>query len=38
MRGGIPLVSRTLQMMRNWQLEVFDGNQGKTEIHAGVQA
>ena len=25
-------------MMRNWQLEVFDGNQGKTEVHAGVQA
>jgi hypothetical protein len=35
---GIPPIFRTHPMMRNSQLEVFDGNQRKTEVHAGVQA
>jgi len=36
--SGIPPLCRTHPMMPNWQQEVFDGNQGKAEIYAGVQA
>lgn len=35
---GIPSSSRTHPIMPNWQLEVWNGTQGKTAIYAGVQA
>lgn len=35
---GIPSISRTHPMMPNWQQEVCNGTQGKTEIYPGVQA
>ncbi|MBL0141027.1 MAG: tyrosine-type recombinase/integrase [Betaproteobacteria bacterium] len=37
-KAGIPPFPRTHLMMPNWQLEVFDGNEAKTEVYGRVQA